>query len=507
MFQSLLTRRYLVSKVMPLLAAVAVALCTAMVLIVWSVMGGFLTLLISSGRTLIGDVEISWPVVGIPHYERLMGDLQADPMIEAVSPTIETFGLLGLATGERRTVRVVGIEPASYHAVTGYRDQLWWQPLVEGLEGDTGGRDLRNTHQPEMAFYLEEGSRLLEKDPETDELRPAVVVGTQVSRWNIRDPAGFLVPLNNDFFLPDREVSLTVLPLSQAGVAINVQSRKLPVANEFTTGMYEVDANYVLMPLDVLQPLLNMHAGRRVSQGGSGGGVRVAVDPVTGEESFVVEASGEEPARVTNILVRAVEGVTPAELEARVEEIYFGFAREFEDAPPPSLAANWIYVWRDKPGLSSFIKAVEKEIGLILLLFLIVSLTAVFLVFAIFWSMISEKTRDIGILRAVGASTLGIIGLFLRYGLAIGVVGSVCGLALAIVIVDNINPIHEWLGRALGIVVWDPATYYFTEIPARVVPWQALAVAAGGMCSALLGALIPAIRAATMDPVRALRFE
>ena len=56
MYQFLLTHRYLTSKVMPLLAALAVALCTAMVIIVWSVMGGFLVMLINSGRTLVGDV-------------------------------------------------------------------------------------------------------------------------------------------------------------------------------------------------------------------------------------------------------------------------------------------------------------------------------------------------------------------------------------------------------------------------------------------------------------------
>ena len=60
-YQALLTRRYLFSKVMPLLAALAVMLCTAMVLIVWSVMGGFLTMLLASGRTLQSDVTITWP--------------------------------------------------------------------------------------------------------------------------------------------------------------------------------------------------------------------------------------------------------------------------------------------------------------------------------------------------------------------------------------------------------------------------------------------------------------
>ena len=67
-YQPLLTRRYLTSKLMPLLAVVAVALCAAMVLIVWSVMGGFLNNFLASGRQMIGDVTIANSGPGIPHY-------------------------------------------------------------------------------------------------------------------------------------------------------------------------------------------------------------------------------------------------------------------------------------------------------------------------------------------------------------------------------------------------------------------------------------------------------
>ncbi len=142
-----------------------------------------------------------------------------------------------------------------------------------------------------------------------------------------------------------------------------------------------------------------------------------------------------------------------------------------------------------------------------LVLFMFISLTAVFLVFSIFWSMVSEKTKDIGILRAIGASKAGVAWLFLRYGLSIGVLGSVLGGTIAYLIVLNINPIHEWIGSALGVYVWDPSVYYFTEIPSEVEPMKAVLVLAGGVIFSVLGALVPAVKAANMDPVRALRFE
>jgi lipoprotein-releasing system permease protein len=74
-------------------------------------------------------------------------------------------------------------------------------------------------------------------------------------------------------------------------------------------------------------------------------------------------------------------------------------------------------------------------------------------------------------------------------------------------VVRNINEIHDWLGSAFGLVIWDPSVYYFSEIPSEVDPMKAVFVAVAGVLTCVIGAAIPSIRAAKMDPVRALRFE
>src|SRR4030095_5797555 len=130
------------------------------------------------------------------------------------------------------------------------------------------------------------------------------------------------------------------------------------------------------------------------------------------------------------------------DLRERCREIFAEFkAAHPDDRSVPPAEAMDVQTWRDQNRM--LIEAVEKETALVMFIFGIISLTSVFLVLAIFWAMVSEKTKDIGVLRAIGASRGGVAWIWLRYGLAIGVVGALVGGGLAYLIVTNINPIHE----------------------------------------------------------------
>ncbi len=500
MYQTLLTRRYLIGRVMPLLAILAVVLCTAMVLIVWSVMAGFLNMLLAQGRALMGDVVVNWPVEGIPYYQQLIEDLENDPLCEAAAPTIEAPGLMALPEpGGTRLVQIVGVDGPSYDRVTNFNELLWWQPIDEALPKDTDERDLRLRVPEQMRT---EGLTLREFDPETEELRSAVVTGVWVSGFNRRNRAGFIDSYYT--FFPTEEVTVSVLPLSDRGAVIDVAARRFPVANEFQTGLYDADANSVLIELGALQEMLHMDAAERIEDDFD---YLAVTEDDDGEENFAQPTVvAEDPARVTSILLRAAEGVTPAQLRDRAKAIYAEFDMKMDGEVPPSDFVK-VETWEERPAVRTFIGAVKKEMALLLSLFGFISMTAAFLVCAIFWAMVSEKTRDIGILRAVGASKGGVAWLFLRYGLVIGFVGSMFGLAVSYAIVLNINPIHEWLGQALGIYVWDPEIYHFTRIPSEIEPLKASYVFIGGVLFSLIGAAIPAINASRLDPVRALRFE
>lgn len=522
MYQALLTRRYLTSKIMPLLAAVAVVLCTAMVLIVWSVMGGFLARFIDQGRTMIGDVSVGWPNAGFAYYEDLAQRLEDDPLIEATAPMIETYGILVLPQGLKQTVLIKGVEGASFARVTDYEDTIYWRALEESRDPEDARTAEWLRTEAEWEIDRVAGLTLSEPVAQPDgsiEMRPAIVPGIEVSGYNIRRPTGIYVPGSprvagedgsvsySRRFLLDEQVTLHAIPLDTEGQAVEMVTRVLPVANEFETGLLEVDQNTVIVNLDLLQRMLGMDEGRRIV--GELDPFAVVTDPVTGEQTFNTEPPTEtDPARVTRLLIRAADGVDADTVKARAAAIYEEFAAAHPgEVPLPPGEAEGIRMetWRDAN--RTLIAAVEKETQLVLFIFSFISSTAAFLVLAIFWSMISEKTRDIGVLRSLGASRAGVAWVWVRYGVAIGVVGSVLGLALAYAVVLNINTIHDWMGAVLGVKIWDPAVYYFTRIPSEVDPAHAVMVFLGGVFASVVGALIPALRAAHMDPVKALRFE
>jgi lipoprotein-releasing system permease protein len=643
-YHLLLLRRYLTSKALPLLSAVAVMLCTATVLIVWSIMGGFLSVLLESGRTLVGDVAISWPTVGFGYYQELIADLEKDPAVAAATPMVETFGVVKLPDDRIQGVFVKGIDGPGYAKVTGYTEAPWWRPLDRPLPKDKDARDMRvtgaaalvemlpatldelsrgvagvqsdikgdpaadavirplvdfaarlrelkaraqgvrdqNVQLPRdpakldvvknaanlsaevggviraildrkpaqvppalasalghltslstkvdalyadarsvvlrdgsLALLFSDGLELTKPDA-SGAARDAMVPGIEMSGFNIRRPAGYYSVVGRGVrlpdgtirdingFLPNHDLTLNVLPLTGAGRSMSMVSRIFPVANEFKTGVYDIDKNTVLVRMGALQEMLKMDqatiAPREtdpydIEPGAGGGGVPSSAGAVV------------SPARVTTVLVRGNDTAPLATLKERATKIYAAFAARHPGKVPDAAGSGGINIstWEEQQG--TLVSAVQNEIVMMLIILGVISMTVSFLILAIFWAIVSEKTKDVGILRAIGAGRSGVAGLWLGYGLVIGVIGSILGGAAAYAIVLNINPIHEWLGSALGIVIWNPKVYYFSQIPNRVDPVRALLVVAAGIGFSVLGALIPAVKAAHMDPVKSLRFE
>jgi len=604
----------------PLLAVAAVALCVALVIVVISVMTGFLDMVRNSGRTLMGDVVVDYPLHGIPDYERLIALMTAKPEIDAATPVVDTWGLLRMPypagdAKESTQVQIWGIDPVSFSQVTGFDESLQWEAVPPGtasgmrtqaidrhaeelilaldqeskrrlltmtddgaLEGaDTqvidkliDGQQFQDwrarlqslSSTPELLreaigeerwavlhsdlprllddrLVLEEGRTLLRNG------EPAMVSGLHVSRGNRRTRQGtYKIEGNGYWWMPRFDAILTTIPItSRGGLNDEPQSIRLPFANEFASGVFLIDKTRVMVPLESAQKLTELQSRK---------------GRLNGE---IVE----RPARATKILVRASEGVTPYELKVVVRDTYAEFEQTHSPdahwAPPAMRSGSGpeVRTWEEQN--ADFIGPVEKERELMRTLFSIIYLVCGALIVAIFWAIVYEKTRDIGILRSVGASRSGIVMIFLLYGLFVGVLGALAGIGLGWLVTSNMETIHEslsmppmWLGVALlilaaifaimtfrasrtgrllpvllgslgtltvgglgiaellvrqagGIVLWDPSVYYFTEVP-NTVDWPSALITAGGavLCS-VLAAAIPAAKAADIDPIGALRYE
>ena len=138
-----------------------------------------------------------------------------------------------------------------------------------------------------------------------------------------------------------------------------------------------------------------------------------------------------------------------------------------------------VWTWEQKQGPLLGAVAIEQSI-LNILLFMIIAVAG-FGILATFSMIVVEKTRDIGIMKALGASNGGIRSIFLGYGLLLGALGSGVGLVGGLLFVQYINEIEKFLSMILHHKVFDDTIYYFDKIPTLVVPHTVVGIVAGAL--------------------------
>jgi lipoprotein-releasing system permease protein len=449
---------------------VSIMLGVATLIVVNSVMSGFSTKLRDRLHAMLSDIVIEAPGFdGFSDPGGKMALIRKDPFLRdhivAMTPTLETFAMFQYTyRGETipRPVRLVAIDYQGRCAMGGFSQYLvpdgaGRKPSFELSEEARRRFAEFNSRPLNIAAFLDKpapgSAPAPEPAAEVEDAPAAAIVGWAITHF--RRPGA----KSDD---PDKDVC-TLEPGGTAVITTLSGERKWPVAYRYTVSgffkaeMSEQDANLVFVPMEHQQYLRSMQD------------------------------------RATSILINVSDYDRDAKLVVdRLKEL-------FKAAPLE------IQTWEDKQGPLLAAIGVEKGI-LNVLLFMIVGVAG-FGILAIFSMIVVEKTRDIGILKALGASNIGVMNIFLGYGALLGVVGCSLGSLLGIAITSHINDIHHYIAKVTGQEIFRGDIYYFSEIPTNVVPSTVTMVNVGALLIAIAFSVLPALRAAMLHPVRALRYE
>ena len=261
--------------------------------------------------------------------------------------------------------------------------------------------------------------------------------------------------------IPGADVTLSFLAASTENALPSIVYDRFTIVDFYECHMAEYDDTFVFVPIDKLQYLRRMIASD---------GTRMA----------------------TQILIKAKPGVKIEDLRDRL--------RDSESFPESVFVVE---TWKDQQATT--LAAVATELSLLNVVLFLSMGGAGFCILAIFYMIVVDKTRDVGILKSLGASGAGIMQIFLCYALALGLIGALLGMLVAFWFVAHIQEIADFLSRMMGREVFDPAVYMFTKVPAIIDPTTVFWIDVGAIAVAVVASVFPALRAARLKPVDALR--
>jgi ABC-type lipoprotein release transport system permease subunit len=446
MYKIILPTRYLLKRRITYLAAAAVALCVFTVAVVMTVMNGLVGEFKGKNHDFVGDCIVGTDsLVGFAYYPDFLSKLGEQDFVLAAAPVVKGFGLLTQpGTGQNIGVEIIGIEPASFCRATQFAQTLYYHK-------DNPGAAFTPTYNPALA---------------------GCVVGIDMVAGN-RDSLG---RYHHNPEPSPIKLMITCFPLTAKGALAKagtdlVNTKIVHYSDDSHSGLVKVDARTVYLPFDSAQKLFGM--------------------------------AGPNP-RTSAIHVKFAEGVPLKTGVEKIAKMWDSYTTSYKNDNYANLLKNvTVQTWLDYRRGS--IAPMEKERTMLILVFAMLGVITVFIIFVVFYMIISHKSKDIGILKSLGVSSGAIVQLFLTFAALVGVVGAGIGAAAGCAFLPRINEMEDWLFERFGWQLWDRTVYAIGDIP-NDIEWEVLAIImASAILAALVGALLPSARAARQRPVEVLQ--
>jgi len=445
MYKLILATRYLLKRRVTYLAVLVVALSVFVVLVVMTVLQGMVEDFKRRTHDFVGDCVVATEsLVGFPYYEEFLKVLEKSPLVQAASPLVSTYGLVGIAGQEQAAgLRIIGVDPVQHSRVTRFGQALYF-----------------HRQQIEKAF-----------EPIHDPNRSGCIVGIDlVLDRNAQGQYNYAwAPTHSTY-------EITCFPLTAKGGlakagAGEVSTKRFGFSDTARTGLPREDDGVVYLRLEELQSLCGL-AG--------------------------------PPLRATAIHVAFRPGVDLDEGTHQVTQSWSDFSRNCAGRPQADLL-RWVSVKDWKTYRRAVIAPLEKEELAMVVMFILVAITTVFIVFVAFYMIVGHKSKDIGILKSVGASNAGIIGLFSGFAVLVGCLGAGLGLVGGWLFLLRINRLEDWLFEHFEFQLFDRTLIPVREIPHRIQIEVVVTVVSCAVLVSLLGALAPTLRAARTRPIETLQ--
>jgi lipoprotein-releasing system permease protein len=468
-YKLLLCWRYLRTRYLALVCIVSVLLGVATLIVVNSVMAGFSTKLRDRLHAASSDIQIqSYDYTGMTDPAGKMRLIRSDPelagRIAAMTPTVEIFAMLRFklnGTPIIKVVRLVGVDPEGRAALGGFAEHLLDPANQQRPSFDLSDeavaryKEIHPDPLPRILPIFDENGLPPPAPPPSRPLSVPLGAYLGYAIAHVRDPESTPEHPKPDIQIlhPGDDVVVTTIT---DGEVMPVSYRYV-IADYYRSDMSEYDSQYVFVPIQHLQELRNM-----------------------GDRATAIQIRLKDYDRDAKIV------------KDRLQKLF-------------QIEGLDVQTWEDLQG--PLLAAISVERGILnVLLFLIVGVAG-FGILAIFSMIVVEKTRDIGVLKALGASNGGVLKIFLGYGLLLGVVEAGLGTALGVAITVYINPIEQFIAVLTGHEIFDKKIYYFDKIPTDMQSLTILLINVGAVAIAVLFSILPALRAALLHPVRALRYE